>query len=627
MAGFRFNSRFSTPYYEGGATTTLAPYITEVALGGHPYRIDWLSEIPLRHVSIPILRNQQDTSDSPGEQSINPESLWRRIGESWHLGAGQERYDRKESSPFRFRSSKGVNVWNKWELSLLNSTDEKLDSTNTNLRMAVAGAYLYVTDGASIKYTQDITVGSPTWTDITGEPGTAPTSIASNGNRIWTAHGSAGVYMTQRGTGSTASHITGTVDIIDYVKNRVMAAGGASIYDVTSLAVGASGALPAALFTHGNTDWTWKGFAESQGFIYAAGSSGDKSLIYSITIVAEGTALASPTVAGALPDGELVTAIYGYLGRFLAIGTNKGFRLALVGQTGGLTIGSLIVTPQSVLCFEGQEEFIWFGWSGYSTTAGSLATGLGRMNTGSFSNVDLFTPAYASDLMVDSETAAVQSIVTFQNLRVFGVTGEGVYAEDATTLVSSATLDTGNISYGLTELKTALYLDVQYADNGATNSLISPFISTDGSAFVAIDPATTNGALPSFTLNEKVGSEFEIRLKITATTPTNLPNISILSWLLRSQPRPVITNVVYATVFLAPVIESLVDTPYNYVTVDELDFLEGLNLTKEVVSWQENNRNYQVVLEDYELNIKGLIDSPESMSGFNGSCTLKMKRV
>lgn len=609
---------WGTSYYAGGATTTLPPFITDVALGGHAFMIDWSAEMPLVHRSIPILRQQQDTSDSPGEQSINSEGLWRRVGESWHVGAGQERFDREDSQPFRFRRSQGVDVWNKWELSLLHDTELYESSGATNQRMAVAGNYLYMVQGTALKYTTDLVAT----TTVTGTPGNAATAIASNGWNTWTAHGVDGIYMTTRGAAATVSHITGTVGLVAYVKNRVMAAAGPSLYDVTTVAVGGGGALPTALFTHGNTDWNWVALAESQGFIYAAGYSGDKSIIYSLGITTDGTALASPVVAGPLPDGEIVTGLYGYLGRFLAVGTNKGFRLALVSDGGGLTIGGLVTTPQPVTSFEGQDSFIWFNWSGYDT----LTTGLGRMDTNQFSNLDKFVPAYASDLMVEGTENEITSIVTFLNRRVFAVTGVGIHVESEDELVEDGYLDTGGISYGITELKTALFVDLQVDGKDTTASNVEIMFSTDGNTFVslAVFQPTNNQTI---SVGESVGNEFELRLRIYRDTTVTSISAAILSWLLRVQPRPLVTNMIFATVYLAPEVQPLNEVTIPMNTMQELDFIEQKNKTKEIITFQHNKRRYSVVVDDYEMVLKSLVESVEGMSGFNASCLLKLKRV
>ena len=618
MTGFLFDSEFATPFYEGGATSTEADFVLDVALGGHPYMIDWSAEIPLRHVSIPILRQQQDTSESPGEQSINSEALWRRFAESWHVGAGQERFDRKESNPFRFRESQGIDIWNEWEITLLPDTFLAYDNAGTNQRLAVAGSRLYFTQGTALKYSTDLEAAA---TVVTGTPATEPSSIASNGFRVWTAHGADGIYKTDRTAATTASHITGSVSLIAYVKNRVMAAFGASIYDVTALAVGAGGALPAAHFTHGNTDWSWVAFAESQGFIYAAGVSGDKSLIYSIGITAEGSALGAPTVAGNLPDGEVVSSVVGYLGRFLAIGSNKGFRLALVSEGGGLNMGALIETPNSVKCFEGQEEFIWYGLTNFSGADG----GLGRFSTAQFSDLDNLVPAYASDLMA-AQTGEVQDVCTFENRRVFTISGVGVYAEHLSNLVSTGYIDSGAIGFGITDPKTALYLDMQIMGEDDSDSTLQLYFSTDQGPFIPLAEHTM-ATCTTISLGEEVGNEFEVRMVITRDTVDATLALTLMSWLLRAQPRPLVTNMIYATIFLAPTITSLNDTPFEYETMSELGYVEELNLSKAIVPFQHSRRAYSVIVEDYEMNIGGLIDDPDGSHGFNSSCTLKLKRV
>lgn len=612
-------SPFSEPYYLGAGVADLTTTDTDVAFAGRPYMIDWTAEVPLQHVSIPITRQQQDTSDSPGEQSINPEGLWRRFAESWHLGAGQDRFDRKNSSPYRFRASQGVNVWDRWQLSLLPDTSSIYASAEATQRLAVAGGRLYHSAGQSLFFRTTLAGADTT---VTGGPAATIQSIATNGYRVWTAHGASGIYMTDRTISTMASHITGTVALLAYVKNRVMAANGPSIYDVTSLAVGAGGALPAALFTHGNTDWNWVGFADSQEFIFAAGYSGDKSLIYSIGITSDGTALGAPVVAGTLPDGETITGVYGYLGRFLVLGSNKGIRLALVGEGGGLTIGALIETSSPVKVFEGQGRFIWYGLTAFTGTN----SGLGRLSTGEFSDLDNFVPAYASDLMASGTSNEVMGIVTFENRRVFVISGVGVYAEHATDLVASGYIETGTINYGMTENKTALFLDTKIEGPSGTDASITFALATDGGAYASVGTQTLT-SMDTMSLDETIGSDFEIRLTFTRDAGTASEGLTLLSWLLRVQPSPLVTNLIYATILLAPDITTLNDTPLDYNTESELELIEGYSRSKEVTTFQRKGRSYSVILEDYQMDFKKIVDDHNGMTGFNASCLLKLKRV
>jgi len=70
------------------------------------------------------VRDSVDQSAEPGEQAINPQGLWRRSQSSWHYGAGQIYSDTADAEPYRFRSSKGIDVWNRGKLSLLPDTTQ-----------------------------------------------------------------------------------------------------------------------------------------------------------------------------------------------------------------------------------------------------------------------------------------------------------------------------------------------------------------------------------------------------------------------------------------------------------------------------------------------------------------------
>lgn len=142
-----------------------APYLP-VTLNGQDLLID-----PPEADTLPVVREQADTSSQPGEQSLNPRGLWRRSQESWHHGAGQSFLDSMEDrDPYRFRNSKGIDPWTRGELSLLNETYRIWPSANTNLQMVVTGqltttallgiivstAYVYLADGDSLLVLQSV---------------------------------------------------------------------------------------------------------------------------------------------------------------------------------------------------------------------------------------------------------------------------------------------------------------------------------------------------------------------------------------------------------------------------------------------------------------------------------------
>jgi hypothetical protein len=164
--------------------------------------------------------------------------------------------------------------------------------------------------------------------------------------------------------------------------------------------------------------------------------------------------LTSAIVAAELPAGEIVEKIYYYLG-YMAIGTNKGVRIATVSdQDGSLNYGPLILeTSQPVYDFAGRDRFIW------------AATGIGELDAG-LTRIDLSLEveplrfAYANDLQVTQATEHFTTAVAFLGATnrlafttAYNGTDGAIYLESATELVPSGYLTTGYIRYNTLEPK------------------------------------------------------------------------------------------------------------------------------------------------------------------------------
>lgn len=613
---------FSGPYYSGGGVSALVPGLYPVAIDGHPYLIDLKSD-QFQAASIPVLRNQADTANLPGEQSINPEDLWRRAAETWHHGAGQSQFDRNDSDSARFNASKGVDVWTQWKLSLLNSPSLKKSTSQTNLYMVVAGSRLYVLFGSTVNaslYYTTTTTSTDDFTAVTGTPAAAATGLCSDGVNVWASYGASGIYHTTTAIGAATQRINSTVGgPIAYIKGRLMVADTNSLYNVTANAVattGAAAALPTALYAHPNTNFSWVGFAEGLGSIYAAGFAGDKSLIYRTTIRADGTALDIPVVAGELPDGEIIRAIQGYLG-FVLVGTDRGVRFATADGNGNLTFGALIQTSTGtsspVRCFEPQDRFVWFGWSPYDATS----TGLGRLDLSVFTQP--LTPAYASDLMVTSQ-AAVLAVVTFGNVRAFAISGLGFYVEQ-TTKVSSGTLDSGLITYGIHDNKVPMYVESRF-ESLPTSTTFSVALATNGSStFTTLGTSSTAASTTaSYGGGQGQANKFELRLTLTGST-TFSP--SIIRVVLRCYPAAlngdtfILPILLYETLDLEG-IETTLDPQ------DELEYLRTIIRDHRLVTYQEGTLTHSVFIDDYQWHPHHrTVDN----TFWNGTCVLKLKSL
>jgi hypothetical protein len=554
------------------------------------------------------VRDSVDQSAEPGESAINPQGLWRRSQSSWHYGAGQDYSDTAEAEAYRFRSSKGVNVWDRGKLSLLKDTTQILSDAAATLKSIVAGTRLYVASGGNVTFYTSLTA-SPT--SCTSEPAGNVSSMTSDGYNVWVGFASHGIHVTNTSTGAFSSYITGTDTFtkIKYTKGRLMAAAGATIYNFIS-----SGGPGAGLFTHGNSTWSWVGFAGGQNHIYAAGYAGQTSLIYKTTIKTDGTALDAPTVAAELPEGEIVTAIDSYLG-YVLIGTTTGFRFASSDDNGNLVVGPLIEVGQ-VDAFASQGRFVWFSYKNLDATS----TGLGRMDISS--QVATNQPAWAADLMVTGQ-GAVPSISLYGTRPVFAVTGLGVYCEHATDLVASGTLDSGIYRWGVPDSKFVPKWDLR---TEPLNGTVSVSVSEDTAAFSVIGTQIASQSLEStFDGSESKVFEAEIRLTLTRSASSSASGPVLTRWMGRAYAAPLRSQIFSVPLLLHHKL-NIRGNEY-WVDVDtELNYLRDLVENPRVITYQENFDTYSVIVEDVRWQPTDSANNHNAWD-WNGTCTIIMRSV
>jgi hypothetical protein len=583
----------NAPFFEGSsATSTLVPGLYDVAVAGIPFQIDRKmngTQYQYRSETIELLKPGSDQELTVGEHSLSSDGLWRRAMESWHAGAGQSYYDRPDSSTARFRSSKGINPWVKWQFSLLPDTQIKLESTNSNLFLAPAGTRLYVADDQTLKFTSDLDPGAPTFTTVTGTNASSIRSMTSDGFHVFAAY-SNGIAMTTTAiTVATSAWSALVADVIGYHKGFLVASGSST--DAHKLyAVDATGAAT-LLYTHLNSGFTWVGFADGPAGIYAAGYAGDKSLIYRIPFEDNGDGLDVPVPAGELPDGEVIRAIQGYLG-FVVLGTDKGVRFCAVNSDGSLTVGSLIPADNPVRAFEGQDRFVWYGLTNYD----SSSTGLGRLDFLTIN--DGPAPAYASDLMVDGQ-GAITSIATFGDKRVFSVAGLGVYAE-LDDLVAEGTIDSGFITFSLPDLKTAVAVDVRHEvlEPGTSHETA---LAIDNGSFetlgVHASTVTTSRHGETWPAGQASGELSEIRHVLRRGDPTvNGPVITRVT--LKALPKTTAQQRFTVPVVIAETLnvrrQQIMENANSVVRA-----IRSMRDRQQVVTFQEFDESYQVVVDGF----------------------------
>jgi hypothetical protein len=621
------------------SATDLVPSIFPVSIDGKPYALDLNNPMGgnlYRRDSVALLRTQADSARTAGESSVSPEIFWRRSFDSWHQGTGQTHADRETSSPYRFRRSKGMDVWDKGELKALNdvalcngSGENTIGTPSGSIGLISAGSRLYAFNGDKVYYT---TGGAAPWlwTAVTGTPtGTSVNYIDSDGKNVFIAYPSA-IWKTDTSISSATSFASAPSGTTWYGvgirKGKLFSSGlNGILYEIRN------NGSHVAVIDKSNRGFNWQGAASVGGYLYFGGYLGDKSVIYKSTLTAEGVDLAPGIAAGELPDGEVVTHLGDYLG-YLIIGTSKGVRFANTDAQGYITIGGLIETGQPVYCTEGQDRFVWFGWGNYD----AISSGLGRMDLSEFTAT--LTPAYASDLMAGwpaletgsaSPIAAspvlgnVTSVVTFGGNRVFTVSGKGVYAETSAK-VKIANLETGLISHGIIDNKYAAFLDGRTQPFTAGNVMKLSY-SVNSDDYEVSGSLKTEGSV--YTGEFFVGKQnrnIEVQVTFGDIVVDGLlgADVNCTGFMVRSYPAPKRVSKFSVPILLFDMVNQA-DREWSGNPGADFQFLLNLHKSQLPFTFQEGEVSYTVVMDDFQW----LPEKRSNVSGFQGTFVAVLREI
>ena len=109
----------------------------DIAVAGLPFFLAASDETPYRRVTAQYRKQQIDQTREAGEQTLT--GWWLRSQSSFHQGAGIKFFEpiQDESLRFQYTDSKGVDIWTRGQVTLLNDVDATHHTTadlNTNLR-------------------------------------------------------------------------------------------------------------------------------------------------------------------------------------------------------------------------------------------------------------------------------------------------------------------------------------------------------------------------------------------------------------------------------------------------------------------------------------------------------------
>jgi len=633
----------------------------DIAIGGVPFLLDPTEQHPYERSTAPFRKNQFDTQRDPGEQSIT--GWWLRSQSSFHAGQGVNFYDpfanpfstTLASNSYRYKWSRGVDVWTPGQVNLLKRTSQITTTTNA---LHIESATIGTTDYVILLDTNIYLVNS------TGAKTTLVTAVnpiysfCTDGTYVYYLD-SAKVYK-QALTGGAATVLythgvaTITSSAMHWVKQRLVAGINNSIYELS----GAGGGLPTAAYTHPNTSWQWTDIDEAGPAIYAAGYSGVNSSIYMFVLSSTGVmpTLTSGIMVGQLPYGELVSAMYCHLGEYLVIGTSKGVRVAQVDQANGyINYGPLLVeTDFAVRGFAARDSYVWFATA--VNDQGDVNDNAGAWRVDLSNEIDTLRFACAQDVYAETNpvdtTAMDIAFLGNSNQLAFlasnSTTGSamsaignaGLYLTSATELVTSGYLETGYIRYNTLEPKNFKRI-VGRGDFGVVPSVASPTGITKGSMTISsiddkgnmydIVSYDNNIGTPESTITNPNGAQDAIALRFTMYRDSTTNSVSPIfkGYQLKAVPATPRTRIIKI-----PLLCYDVDTDKYNATVgyegygyDKLAQLETIEANGDVVTLQDFRTGETVQCLVEELYFINKTAPDKRLNNFGGVIIITVRTV
>jgi hypothetical protein len=482
--------------------------VYDIAIGGQPFLLASSDKYPYQRQTATYRKQQFDNTKEVGEQSF--EGWWLRSQSSFHLGAGINYLDPylSENVQYRFNDSAGVDVWTPGQVSMLPDTTNVFTLSDDIQMFGAIDSLdqdcIFVSDNSTLTR---IAADGTDATVVYGGSGSDITSLAQDGLNYYAANNT-GIYRgALTGTGATGSiyYQTGDNTVIGFVKQRLVAAIGPSVYEITT-ATGATGPLVAdKRYTHPDADWNWTAIVEGPQAIYASGFRGNNSSIFKFSLSTAGVmpTLTNAVTAADFPDDEHVTALGVYLGTYMMIGTNKGIRVGILDANGDISYGPLTyekTNTSHTLSFAFKDRFA------YATITNAIDGKSGLIRIDLSQETEPGRYAYAKDLSsgVTGNCRAV-AFIGDTGRAAFAVAGSGVYFEHATNKTPTGYLTTGFIRYATVEKK---YF-----------KLIKPRIATPMAGSIVVSTKTIDGNINSIITIDAATPAINTDLTTNISTP------------------------------------------------------------------------------------------------------------
>ena len=584
--------------------------------------------------TIPVLREQRDTSDEAGEQQLNTQ-MWIRSQTDWSYGAGQQYLDNADSDRRRFYTSSGIDIWTKGEVSLLPKTVDKGNTGNdVIMKVFVANGtdYMYVASGTDLYYSTNFDAASPTWTAVTALA--SPLTIVdfdSDGETIFIAYGSAAKpHTTTIGTTTQPSALTGhssRPDVLRFVSGRLIEADANHIAELAANGQPISGSLDFEGIEHA---LAWVDMCAGPTGVYAAANTDDIGSIFFCSTGTDGL-LNQPAQVADLPRGETINAIESY-GGLLIMATSKGLRVAVMNQDGSVSYGPVIDEGGPAHALATDDRFVWWGNHSGQVYRADLSV-----------FTDTLVPAWAADVVsTGSSPGNVTWVARVDGKTYFVDAANGVQGERHDgELVESGTLNVGSVRWNslfdkvLQTIKADLRATLattgatSYDQSGTTyddsdyiyNGLLSAVSGTLKVRFVT----GAGVGLTTLTLNDRAAAnidyalsdKYDVIFTLERDAGNNTVGPVLESWQLQAFPAPTRID----EIVLPLVLRQRVATSRGHgaaLTQDPralYDAIRTLMIAKTVVPYKEGNYSDDVIVDQVQFSADRLADDADWWEG------------
>ena len=318
----------------------------------------------LRRGTAPYRKEQFDTSSNPGEQSLI--TWWLRSQSSFHYGAGLKYLDPTDGpfTQFQFSDCLGVEVSDRGRVYLLPKSGKVTNLKSMALGQMAAGTLTETTTSQKRNVLAASGMDPSTFENVFelvdprnpyGATIVVPTAATGKGalfvNGAFYFLATDGVYKVTTATNGVPnlgskiwSWTNASNACFQYAHNRIVAAVGNKLYELA----GTGPSLPTPFYSLSDPNGSFTCIAEGPNAIYAAErTDGDaEGRIYKFVLDTSGAVptLSAGIVAAQLPPGESVWSLASVVGTYMAIGTNKGVRVARFKSNGDLEYGPLHFT-------------------------------------------------------------------------------------------------------------------------------------------------------------------------------------------------------------------------------------------------------------------------------------------